>query len=395
MRFTVYQEKLWRSAAITFNQLIPIGIAAVGTQLPPTIAADPDFSTAVTNTWSALALVYENFLLGEKYQREQMGIEAPKIPIAAIHRRGSSTASDHGNTASGGTGSSDLPLVPVLDVPKKGATAGGGGGGKKEQSTSSLLLRGFGSKKAASKPLNSSTGSPPGDSSTTIAADPPAPLVDAAQGRADVDLELTVLDSLTDEVLTKCTPAPLPLKRRLIAVVDRGISRPRELSIPQASTGSNFSHVCVRKMYVLCSRAAVKSDDSLLIVARLALPLFLSRCDTMLRDFAEEARPGFLGDGPHVTRPRLDEIMCVLEVIASMAVAPTVVDAVLGSNEPMSAVIHALRARPEVAARGRERTHLLLLYNSLCGCVTCKEPRVREMVRDVLGLAGAELGLGM
>lgn len=390
LRFTVYQENLWRSAATTFNQLIPIGTAAVSTQLPPTIAADPDSLTAVTNAWSALAIVYENFLLGEKFQREQMGVEAPKIPVAAIHRRGPS-ASDHKNNASGGANSGDLPLVPVLDVPKRGATTGGG---KKDQATSSLL-RGFGSKKAASKPTASSTGPTEDSSQTNTDAAAPAPLVDAAQGRADVELELIVLDSLTDEVLTKCTPAPLPLKRRLIAVVDHGIARPKELSIPQASTGSNFSHVCVRKMYVLCSRATGNSDDAPLVVARLALPLFLSRCDTMLRNFAEEARPGVLGDGPPVTRPRLDEIMCVLEVIASMAVAPTVVDAVLGTNDPMSAVIGALRARPEVAARGRERTHLLLLYNSLVGCVTCKEPRVREMVRDVLGLAGAELGLGM
>ncbi len=384
----MYQEKLWRSAATTFNQLVPIGIAAVGTPLPGSIAADPEAVTDVANAWSALVTVYENFLLGEKFQREQMGVEAPKIPIAAIHRRGSSTGGSdqiHGNTSSGG----DLPVVPVLDVPKKGAAAAV----NKKEPAPSALRRGFGSKKTApAPPTATGTGN---DNVTAAAVSPPSPLVDAAQGRADVDLELTVLDSLTDEVLTKCGSAPLPLKRRLIAVVDRGISRPRELSIPQATTGSNFSHVCVRKMFVLCSRASGESEDALLLVARLALPLFLSRCDTMLRNFAEEARPGFIGDGPPVTRPRLDEIMCVLEVIASMAVAPSVVDAVLGGNEQIYAVIGALRARPEVAARGRERTHLLLLYNSLCACVTCKEPRVREMVRDVLGLAGAELGLGM
>jgi len=114
----------------------------------------------------------------------------------------------------------------------------------------------------------------------------------------------------------------------------------------------------------------------------------------MLRGFAEETRPGTLGNGPPVERPRLDEIMCVMEVLASMSLAPAVVDAALPQNEPITEVVRALRRRPEVAARGRERTHLLLLYSALCGCVTCKEPRVREMVRDVLGLAGAELGLG-
>ena len=57
-------------------------------------------------------------------------------------------------------------------------------------------------------------------------------------------------------------------------------------------------------------------------------------------------------------------------------------------------LVGLLRSRPEVSARGRERTHLLLLYPLLCEGITCKEARVREMVKDVLQLAGAELGLG-
>lgn len=45
--------------------------------------------------------------------------------------------------------------------------------------------------------------------------------------------------------------------------------------------------------------------------------------------------------------------------------------------------------------RGRERTHLLLIYPALVQAVALQEPRLREMVRDVLQLAGAELGLGV
>ncbi len=57
-------------------------------------------------------------------------------------------------------------------------------------------------------------------------------------------------------------------------------------------------------------------------------------------------------------------------------------------------VVHSIRNRPEVKARGRERTHLLLLYSALCSCIACKEVKLREMVNDVMQLAGAELGLG-
>jgi hypothetical protein len=61
---------------------------------------------------------------------------------------------------------------------------------------------------------------------------------------------------------------------------------------------------------------------------------------------------------------------------------------------PSTQMVAMLRLRPEVAARGRERAHLLLLYPLLCEGITCKDQRVREMVKDVLQLAGAELGLG-
>lgn len=60
----------------------------------------------------------------------------------------------------------------------------------------------------------------------------PTPL-SAQQARQDAELEVAVLDCLTDAVLTQCATAPLDMKERLIATVDAGASRPRELSVPQ------------------------------------------------------------------------------------------------------------------------------------------------------------------
>lgn len=383
LRFTVYQESLWRNAAIAFNKLVPIGVAAVGTPLPSEQVADPDVTGSVARCWPALALVFENFLLGAKFQNDQSGRDGPNKIIAVGHHHRRHPSSMGGADTHHGGEHAELPVVPILDVPSK--------------STATPFTR-RGSKKGPSAP-NSATNTP---DNTTKQRGQPHPEIDPAQGRSDADLELSVLDTLTDVVLTECSPAPLLMKRRLISVVDQGIARPRELNIPQTATGSNFSHVCVRKMYVLCSRPTgtaplpeAEAGGALFLVARLALPMFLTRCDGMLRSFVEETRPGAGPDPKLPAKPRLDEIMCVLEVVASMALAPAVVDGMLAEDESLTAVVRALRSRPEVAARGRERTHLLLLYNSLCGCVTCKEPRVREMVRDVLGLAGAELGLGM
>lgn len=47
----------------------------------------------------------------------------------------------------------------------------------------------------------------------------------------------------------------------------------------------------------------------------------------------------------------------------------------------------------QLSGTDRERSHLLSLYSALCSCINSKEHRVRELVQDVLQLAGVELGL--
>ena len=64
----------------------------------------------------------------------------------------------------------------------------------------------------------------------------PTPL-SAQQARQDAELEVAVLDCLTDAVLTQCATAPPEMKERLIATVDAGASRPKELSVPQVGGG--------------------------------------------------------------------------------------------------------------------------------------------------------------
>ena len=52
---------------------MPCGIAAVNTPLPPSlITDDPEAAIDVVNAWSSLADVFENFLLGEAFQRGEL-----------------------------------------------------------------------------------------------------------------------------------------------------------------------------------------------------------------------------------------------------------------------------------------------------------------------------------
>lgn len=362
VRYIVYHESLWRVSAQAFNVAVPAGL--------PALAAAAAAGENTAASWEAVADAFETFLLGANVlMAAQPGSHAYVASAASdiSLMRGGTSTSDHHRSRSGSQG---------------------------QEVTSGMVAEG------------AWTANPP-----AAAAPPPVTLAGAAapaplnpqQARQDAELEVAVLDCLTDVVLTQCDSAPADMKRRLIGTVGGGALRPRELSVPQATTSSNFAHVCIRKMYVLCSRgssSAADPDGCLLEVSRLALPVFMSRCDAVLRAYAEDqaraATPALAGSTiSGAGRIRLDEVLCILEVLASMTLAPAVADAVLPPSEFLSQMVRNLRSRPEVHARGRERTHLLLLYSSLCGCITCKEPRVREMARDVLLLAGAELGLGV
>ncbi|KAK9810126.1 hypothetical protein WJX72_005196 [[Myrmecia] bisecta] len=214
---------------------------------------------------------------------------------------------------------------------------------------------------------------------------------EAEMARQDAETEAGVLDTLTDAVLTACSRTPSHVRRRLVCVIDGGIVRPRQRNIPNSAAGARFAHLCLRKMYVLCSRGveAQGPHGCLLEVAQLALPIFIARCDTLLAAFAGAVAAG----SDQRDRIRLGELLCVLEVLASMTLSPAVADAAVEEGSNLQALVKLRRALPDFQQKGRDRTHLLLLYPALCRCIPCRDHRVHEMLRDVLQLAGAELGL--
>ena len=53
-----------------------------------------------------------------------------------------------------------------------------------------------------------------------------------------------------------CGAASAAEVARLVAVVDAGVARPRRMAIPASAAGSRFPQLCLRKLYVLCSRGA-------------------------------------------------------------------------------------------------------------------------------------------
>jgi hypothetical protein len=70
---------------------------------------------------------------------------------------------------------------------------------------------------------------------------------------SDPEVLASVLDCLADTVLTSCQYAPPGTRKALVALIETGAASaaPHEADLPPSA---RFSHACLAKLYVLCSR---------------------------------------------------------------------------------------------------------------------------------------------
>lgn len=192
----MYHENLWRVSAQAFNAAVPAGL--------PGLAAAAAAGEDTAASWEALADAFETFLLGANVLALAGG--------AALGAEGS-LASDVGlrrTSTAGGASRSASQTGEVSSAPHADGGAGAPGS----------LAAGH-----AMAPA-------PPEHEALAGAAAPTPL-SPQQARQDAELEVAVLDCLTDAVLTQCAAAPPEMKARLIGAVDRGAARPRKLSVPQ------------------------------------------------------------------------------------------------------------------------------------------------------------------
>ena len=64
-------------------------------------------------------------------------------------------------------------------------------------------------------------------------------------------------------------------------------------------------------------------------VAQMTLPIFLARCEGLLKAYAQEVKAGKDGHNSMQT----DELLCVLEILATMSVSSAVADAALEGRQ--------------------------------------------------------------
>ena len=287
VRYIANSEGLWRIATLAFIAAVPAGL--------PALAASARVGEDMAAGWEVLADVFAAFLLCTS--------TAPVCPGRGI------AVSPAAHAAVSQLSTQSLHHAAAVSTPHSRSEEVSSGRSSAHQS---------GVPHAAAGALFG----PP-----CMAPEPPT----MQQVRNDAQLEVSVLDCLADVVLAQCAATPVEMKRRLIGIVDRGASRPREVTVLQVraawplawhmrsattmlhtsppnpacleclgqqAASVTFGLECVRKLSALCARgggALADPDGCVLEVARLTLPVFLGRCDAVLRAFAEHhAQPATL-----------------------------------------------------------------------------------------------------
>ena len=263
-RYTAYSEGLWRAAAAVLNSVVNCGLPAVNIayanqdQEPPKAA------------WQCLAEVFEWFLLGTRVIALDTVATAQVLEAAESETgAGASDSTDAHATASAITDSTSAVSIPTSEVtaseisslqtpagntvtdgqtPDSVATAPATAEAQSQAPgpsthTSSGTTQSDSNPAVPSQPAASTSKPPSRNPSRRTSRNPSrdpsfnASLGDTEQSSSDAELEASVVDTLTDVVLTACLHAPQDVRRRLIGVLDQAITRPKDRHIPNSAAG--------------------------------------------------------------------------------------------------------------------------------------------------------------
>lgn len=244
-RYTAYGEGLWRAAAAVFNSVVHSGLPAVNMSYSSQEHQPP------TAAWQCLAEVFEWFLLGTRVVALDTVATAEALEAAAA----AADDTPSGLDPAAGDAVSASPEAEVEASPQASAATAGSDRQADRQTAaatsaneSSQAAPAMHSSSETIRPVSEPTSVPVASTSKPSSKSPsrrssrnpsrdPSFMSDTQQSSDDADLEASVVDTLTDAVLTACTHAPEDVRKRLIGVLDQAIVRPKDKHIPNSAAG--------------------------------------------------------------------------------------------------------------------------------------------------------------
>jgi hypothetical protein len=155
-----------------------------------------------------------------------------------------------------------------------------------------------------------------------------------------------------------------------VRIVDCGMDRPIPRDLATDHGGERFAHVCLRKLFVLCARGGETEGPHActLVIARHALPVLIGRCEAIIGSYVADDAADTVSDGRggrvSLPRHRLEEMLCVLEVLETMTLDPRVSNWLAEGNDDFpGALLSQL-----LAVCSSPAAHLLSLCGSSAEC---------------------------
>lgn len=274
-RYTAYGEGLWRAAAAVFNSIVNCGLPAVN------IAYNDQEGQPPKAAWACLAEVFDWFLLGTRVVA--LDTVATAEVLDAVAAADAAAASDNSEASASATAApvaaastSEAAPSPdgalqqsadaaASDSQTSGSTPAAASTDAESQSQAAASVTRPSSDASRTDPTSGSspqpapsTSKPPSKnpsrrSSRNPSRDPSfsATLGDTEQSSSDAELEASVVDTLTDAVLTSCSHAPEDIRRRFIGVLDQAITRPKDRHIPNSAAGK-LDHMTNVTLHTSC-----------------------------------------------------------------------------------------------------------------------------------------------
>lgn len=82
---------------------------------------------------------------------------------------------------------------------------------------------------------------------------------------------------------------PEDIRQSLVGVLEQGVARPVTLNLPNSAAGARFPQLCLRKLYVICSRGGgSESIDGCLEDVSLCCSTYNSKLASCLRCMSEK-----------------------------------------------------------------------------------------------------------
>lgn len=213
------------------------------------------------------------------------------------------------------------------------------------------------------------------------------------------EMEVEIINFIVNDLLPHSLKIPKDKQVKLLGLLDLGCNFDHSNSSSNSSNSSSISRVCIDNLFDLCKYkdeetlkkdVEDKFDEYVKIkikIAKMSTPILIRRCKEILKSFYDdEIKQGSMP----LMRSRIEDMKYILINLKKIDVYPNyhLIDEVSNNNEnniKESSIFDSVMKS--------KKSHLFSLMSFLSEFITCKDPEIKLIVKDIFKIITAEIGM--